>query len=53
MPGRSIAYEGYFNGHGFTNASKGSHKLAPSSQHPNAAATYRLPWTPTGSTRGR
>jgi hypothetical protein len=41
----SIAYEAYFNGHGFLSDRKGSHKLAPSGYNPLSAAAYRALWS--------
>jgi hypothetical protein len=40
----SIAYEGYFNAHGFSDDSLGSHKLAPARYNPRSAAVYRQLW---------
>lgn len=40
----SIAYEAYFNSHGSSSASKGSHKLAPASHNPKSAEIYRSLW---------
>ena len=40
----SIAYEAYFNGHGYTSDRRGSHKLAPVRYNPKAAAAYKGLW---------
>ena len=40
----SIAYEAYFNGHPGTDASLGSHKLAPTNYNPRSAAVYKELW---------
>lgn len=42
----SLAYEGYFNGHGYANDSLGSHKLAPTTYNPLSASVYRELWGP-------
>jgi hypothetical protein len=41
----SIAYEAYFNGHGFRDDRKGSHKVAPSYYNPLSAAAYKALWS--------
>lgn len=40
----SIAFEAYFNGHGIPNPRGGSHKIAPTTWNPRAAAAYRSLW---------
>ena len=41
-----LAYEGYFNAHGYTNDSQGSHKLAPTIYNPQSSAVYKALWSP-------
>ena len=40
----SIAFEGYFNGNAGGNPSGGTHKIAPTTWNPRAAAMYRSLW---------